>query len=250
MENHADLVPQPRTGWISVLAKIAMAGLLFEGISGLAITFRPFHPVEQWSVLVHTLAGLAILLPLAWYCVYHWLDYRRYALSHIVLLGFVGVLALLICSLSGVVLTWQGGLGIRISGFWRKIHLISTFVALGTILPHVVFSFLRAWREGKVAGVAGYAVQTVGASVAGAALIGGLTQFYGGTRYVNEFPGDYHYLFGTNRPFAQPGTDGYRIRLRCASLAGSASCGTAGCHEQIMRWQPSAHRYAAMDSAF
>ena len=235
-----------------MLAKIAMAGLLFEGISGLAITFLPFHPVAQWSVLVHTLAGLAILLPLAWYCVYHWMDYRRYALSHIVLLGIVGVLALLICSLSGVVLTWQGGLGIRISGLWRKIHLISTFVALGTILPHVVFSFLRAWREGKVVGVAGYAVQTVGASIAGAALIGGLTQFYGGTRYVNEFPGDYNYLYGTNRPFAPSlaRTDtGSAFDAR--SLAGSASCGTAGCHEQIMKeWQPSAHRYAAMDSAF
>ena len=35
------------------------------------------------------------------------------------------------------------------------------------------------------------------------------------------------------------------------SLAGSESCGTSGCHEQILaEWKPSAHRYAAMDLAF
>ena len=34
-------------------------------------------------------------------------------------------------------------------------------------------------------------------------------------------------------------------------LSGSESCGTSGCHEQIVReWEPSAHRYAAMDKAF
>lgn len=35
------------------------------------------------------------------------------------------------------------------------------------------------------------------------------------------------------------------------SLTGSHSCGTAGCHDQILgEWQPSAHRYAAMDKVF
>jgi hypothetical protein len=34
-------------------------------------------------------------------------------------------------------------------------------------------------------------------------------------------------------------------------LAGSASCGTAGCHEEILaEWQPSAHRFAAMNPPF
>lgn len=34
-------------------------------------------------------------------------------------------------------------------------------------------------------------------------------------------------------------------------LGGSASCGSGGCHEQILKeWRPGAHRYAAMDTAF
>lgn len=35
------------------------------------------------------------------------------------------------------------------------------------------------------------------------------------------------------------------------ALAGSASCGTTGCHEQILReWEPSAHRYASRSAFF
>ncbi|MBI4659904.1 MAG: cytochrome b/b6 domain-containing protein [Verrucomicrobia bacterium] len=252
MEDHSNSNSRLRTGWASALAKFAMAGLLFEGVSGLAITFLPFHPAIQWTVLAHTLAGVLVLGPLAWYCASHWLDYRRYASSHIVLLGFVGLVALLLCVLSGMVLTWQGLLGVRTSAVWRKLHLFSTFAALGTILPHVLFAFLRAWRDQKTGGVAGYAAQTLGATIVGGSLIGALALLYSGSRYANEFPQDYNYLYGTNRPFAPSlaRTDtGTAFDAR--SLAGSTSCGTAGCHDQIWReWLPSAHRYAAMDPAF
>ncbi|MEK7685894.1 MAG: multiheme c-type cytochrome [Verrucomicrobiota bacterium] len=252
MENPSNTTKQLRTGWASWLAKASMAALLFEAVSGLAVTFSPFHPAIQWSVIVHTVIGAVTLLPLAWYCWQHLLDYRRYAFSHIVLLGYVGLLALLICSLSGVVVTWQGLLDIRTSGFWRKTHLISTFATLGAILPHVFFSFLRVWQGGQPQAVFGYAAQTFGATVVGILLVVGLAQFYSGTRYVNEFPKDYSYLYGTNRPFAPSlaKTDsGGAFDAR--SLAGSVTCGTAGCHEQIVReWKPSAHRYAAMDTVF
>ena len=40
-------------------------------------------------------------------------------------------------------------------------------------------------------------------------------------------------------------------RIDPMRLAGSKNCGTAGCHQQILaEWQPSAHRYAAMDVVF
>src|SRR6185369_6900568 len=73
-----------------------------------------------------------------------------------------------------------------------------------------------------------------------------------GVKYTNEFPKDYNYLYGTNRPFApslaRTDTGG---AFDARSLAGSESCGTAGCHEQIVQeWKPSAHRYAAMDTVF
>lgn len=39
--------------------------------------------------------------------------------------------------------------------------------------------------------------------------------------------------------------------LQAKNLAGSASCGTSGCHTQIYKeWLPSAHRYSSMDDMF
>lgn len=229
-----------------------MGALLFEAVSGLAITLAPFHAGIQWSVLLHTAIGAITLLPLAWYCARHWCDYRRYGWSHNVLLGYVGLLALAVCSLSGVVLTAQGLFGVRISGWLRQVHLYSTFATLGAILPHLIFSWLRARRENRAGAVAAYFAQTLGAIVAGVAVIAGLTMAYSGVKYVNQFPEGYNYLYGTNRPFAPSlaKTDtGSAFDGR--SLAGSKTCGTVGCHEQILdEWQPSAHRYAAMDPAF
>lgn len=43
-----------RTSWSSVLSRTAAAILLFELLSGLAITFGPFHPAVEWGVLLHT----------------------------------------------------------------------------------------------------------------------------------------------------------------------------------------------------
>lgn len=252
MDTPQDLRRELRTGWASTLAKTSMALLLFEAFSGLAITLLPFHAAVQWSVLVHTVLGVLLLLPLAWYCVRHWADYRCYTLSHIVLLGYAGLAVLFLCALSGVIITWQGVLSTRTSPFWRQVHLVTTLAVLATLGPHIVFSALRAWREGQGPRAWRWLVQTFGASLAGAALVGALAFAYPGSRYINQFPSDYSYLYGTNRPFApslaKTDTGG---AFDAQSLAGSASCGTSGCHEQIVtEWKPSAHRYAAMDTVF
>jgi len=102
-EHRLDAVKRSRLGWQSWLALFSMAALLFETITGLVITLGPFHPFVQWSVLAHTAVGSLALLPTAWYCSSHWWDYRRWTLSHVVLLGYVALLGLTVCSASGVV---------------------------------------------------------------------------------------------------------------------------------------------------
>jgi hypothetical protein len=241
-----------RTGWASALARACMAMLLFEIVSGLAITVAPFTGFTQWSVVAHTVVGALLLLPLAVYSWKHWLDYRSYAASHIVLLGYLGLVSLAICCGSGVWLTWQGLAGNRTSSLWRNVHLISTFAAMAGILPHVVFSFVRVCRTGTPRATVTYFVGTFGISIAGVFVIAGLSAMYSGVQYENNFPADYSYLYGTNRPFApslaRTDTGG---AFEARSLAGSTTCGTAGCHEQIVKeWKPSAHRYAAMDTVF
>jgi hypothetical protein len=68
----------------------------------------------------------------------------------------------------------------------------------------------------------------------------------------NALPADYSYPFGKTRPFApslaKTASGGAYDAI---SLAGSKSCGTAGCHQEIYdEWSVSAHKYAAMDPAF
>ncbi len=242
----------PACGWASWLARFSMAALLFETITGLAITLAPFHPAVQYGVLVHTALGALTLLPVAWYCLRHWLDNRHWALSHVTVLGYVALWGLVVCSVSGLVLMGEAVFGTRTSALWRQTHLISTLVMLAGLLPHLFFVWVKA-RKGEAApAVRGYIWQSLGASTLGVALVAAMPSLYSGVKYVNKFPADYNFLYGTNRPFApslaKTDTGG---AFDGKSLAGSHSCGTAGCHEQIAQeWQPSAHRYAAMDKVF
>ena len=239
-----------RTGWMGRLSPLAGAGLLILAGTGLAVTFGPFHPVVQWSLLLHTIAGVLLAGPLAYYVVIHWADYRRYRVSDIVVLGYVAAAGLIVCLLSGIVVTWQGVAAMKMTSVWRQTHLISTFVTLGASVPHVALLLIRLWRalpHPRVY-VRRLAIGGVGAVV----LVALMPLAYSGTQYVNEFPADYNFLYGKDRPFApslaRTSTGG---AFDARSLAGSESCGTAGCHQQIVEeWRPSAHRYAAMDPLF
>ena len=252
MRQATDFEEPVRTGWISLLARISMGLLLTEIATGLVVTFGPFHAVMEWSVLVHTIVGAISLLPLGWYLAAHWMDYRRQAFSDVVLLGYVAALSILVCAASGVVVTWQGLLALKTSTVWRNVHLVSTFVVLACVLPHMVMSLLRRVRAGGAEPAAGFLGLISGATAAALCLAAVLAFAYSGTRYVNAFPKDYSYLFGKDRPFApslaRTSTGG---AFDPRSLSGSETCGTTGCHSQILEeWRSSAHRYSAMDSIF
>ena len=238
------------TGWSSLLSRLAAMAVLFLAITGLAVTFGPFRPLVQWGLLAHTAIGAACLAPLLWYTVRHWRDYAAYQVSAIVVLGYVAGIGLLVCLASGAIVTWQGLFGIRMAWAWRQAHLVSTFVVLGAALPHVGWLLIRVFRFRPEA--RRYAWQSPLAGTAAALGVVALPLLYSGPQYVNQFPADYSYAFGKNRPFApslaRTSTNG---ALDARVLAGSASCGTAGCHVEIVKeWTPSAHRYAAMDPLF
>ncbi|MGB5294319.1 MAG: multiheme c-type cytochrome, partial [Thermoanaerobaculia bacterium] len=243
---------QPKTGWSSTITKLSLSALAFLTVTGLLIAYVPFHAAMEWGVLIHTLIGLLVLLPIVWYSWIHWADYRQYNLSDALLLGYVALLALVLCLASGLVVTWQGLFGIRMSPTWRAIHLYSAWAALVTGLPHVLLVWIRT-RQREPRPSPGPAVwHSIAATVVGLAAIALLGVVYPGQEYVNELPEDYSYLYGDDRPFApslaMTATGG---GLDPESLAGSNSCGTSNCHSQILaEWKPSAHRYSAMDPLF
>lgn len=252
MESLEPRVNQIRTGWSAALSQVAGAILLFTTVSGLAITLGPFRPVIEWGLLLHTIVGIIAVIPLGWYVARHWEDYTDQALSDVLVLGYVALGALVLCVLSGLVVTAQALVGIRTTPWLRYTHLISTLLMLAAAIPHVFISWLRRRNTELANGAAKWFRVTAIATAVGLGAAVVLTLAYSGTKYRNEFPADYSYPFGKNRPFApslaHTATNG---AFDPRSLAGSETCGASGCHTQIYdEWKTSAHRYSAMDPIF
>ena len=244
--------PGSRTDWSSMLSRAAAGILLFELVSGLAITFGPFHPSLEWGLLLHTIAGVLTIAPLAWYCARHWRDYSDQALSDVLVLGYVGIGALAICLVSGLLVTGEALLGVKTSSMLRYVHLISTLLFVAVTVPHILIAWWRRRTAEYTRGATGWLVTGTVTTVAGVCLIGVFTADYSGTKYRNQFPPDYSFAFGKERPFApslaHTSTNG---AFDPRSLAGSETCGASGCHIEIYNeWKTSAHRYAAMDPIF
>lgn len=245
--------------WRAPLA-VGVAGFIaFETLSGLFIWLLPFSIPNQVMVLLHTVAGILFLVPSGWYLARHWLRYWRNPMSHILVLGYFATGALLLCLVSGVVLTLQGALGVRISYGWDTVHIITTFATLAFGLPHILLIVFRDRKAREVGGVAGLP-ETGGHYGRGAllftlvclALVVIAAYAYPPPRLRKDFPSDYSFKFGKDRPFApslaKTASGGV---MDARLLSGSRSCGTSGCHEQIVKeWEVSAHRYSAMDAGF
>jgi len=245
--------------WGRRFATLTLAWLTFETVSGLAIYLLPFSVSSQWTVVAHTGLGLVFLIPVLVYQWQHLGVYWSRPRGPVKWMGYLATAATLVAVVSGIVLTAQAVWGTRISYGWDRVHLLSTFALLSFALPHVVVIYLRD----RVAALKpGFAIvstvqrRTLVRTAAGCLImlapVGILRGLYPGEKLKDEFPPDYSFKYGHDRPFAPSlarTTTGGAFDAR--SLAGSDSCGTAGCHEQIAKeWSVSAHRWSAMDAAF
>src|SRR5690606_4185299 len=109
-------------GWDSPLTLAVGGALGFLTVSGLAIWLLPFGLFPQWTVLLHTGVGVLTLIPVGLYLVRHWRQYRQHPLNDVSLVGYVAGIALSVCLLSGLVVTWQALLGTRSDPAWRLVH--------------------------------------------------------------------------------------------------------------------------------
>jgi hypothetical protein len=228
------------------------AVLLFELVSGLAVTFGSFQPLFEWGLIFHTLLGVLALGPICWYFVRHWRSYRSQAMSDVLLLGYVGAGVLAVCILSGLILTGQALFAVKTWAWLRYLHLISTLLGTALTTPHLTLAFWRRRNQETFRAAMKWGLAGVVGTLAITAVIVLCTASYSGTRYRNVFSADYSFAYGANRPFApslaRTSTNG---AFDPRSLSGSETCGQSGCHTEIYNeWKVSAHRYAAMDPIF
>lgn len=246
-------------GWRTKLAFIVTGLLVFETLSGLAIYLLPFSLSNQFLVLFHTVAGLIFVIPYAWYQVKHWGAYRRRVMTHVKLTGYLSLIATALCGISGIILTLQAALSTRIGYVWDTIHIVTTFALIAFALPHIITLVFRDSKIKDSGGAAQLSAAksyfgwgTLGVTVLGFAVTALWIYAYEPVRFNNEFPEEYSFTHGSEEPFrpslARTASGG---AYDSKSLAGSRRCGSSGCHEEILaEWEPSAHRYSALDLAF
>ena len=245
-------IERPHFGWSSSLSRGIGAVLLFELVSGLAVTFGSFRPAIEWGLIFHTILGILAVGPICWYFVRHWRAYRSQAMSDVLLLGYVGAGVLAICMLSGLIVTCQALFAVKTWAWLRDLHLISTLLGVALTMPHLTMAFWRRRSRETYRAATGWTLTLLGGTAGALIVVAACTAAYSGTNYQNRFPADYSFPYGANRPFApslaRTSTNG---AFDPRSLAGSETCGQSGCHTQIYNeWKVSAHRYAAMDPIF
>ncbi len=243
--------------WRSPLTWIVGGLLIFEIVTGLVVWLGSFSLTAQFMLLGHTIAGVIGLVPLTWYVVKHWIGVSQQKFSHHKVTGYASFASLLVCCVSGAVLTWQATLGTRISYAWDTIHIVSGLAVLAITGLHIVTIVLRDGRKTAptAAPVRGAQIRFALGAMAVALLLEGATlvwQFsYEAPDLSWKLPSDYGYSYGEN-PFAPSmATTATAGPIHPEALSRSKSCGASGCHEQIYEeWLPSAHRYASTDIAF
>lgn len=255
---------QAAAGWTHGLTFIVCLGLLVEAITGFWILLAPFSTVAQLQVLVHSAAGLLMLAPFAIYQLRHWQAWRRQTLSVVMLIGYASMIVTVTCLASGLVVFVQAAFGRRVSPLWDQVHTVSAIAVATFVLLHLVFAFTR--RREALRAVPRFTprfrrgLAWVGAATTGVYVVAGVTagllpqvpttlptpEGYTLPEFAQTFD---EYRGNPFAPtYARTSTGGM---INPEVLANSASCGTTGCHEQILdEWEPSAHRFSAMNPPF
>jgi hypothetical protein len=245
--------------WQHALLHFVTGILLFETITGLLIYFLPFSVSNQVNILLHTIIGLIFIIPFTYYLARHWNIYRSMPMNHYKVTGYVLFAVSTILIVSGVILTYQGAFLTKISKIWDLIHIIGTFIFIAFLLPHIVLIMVRNYKSKWSAAIKPliraqwiYGIKSSIICVLFFVLVGLWTIIYKPIIWKNQFPEDYSYLYGEDRPFAPSlATTDSEGAFDPRSVGGSEGCGSTGCHEEIYKeWEVSAHRYSAMDVAF
>lgn len=193
--------------WRSKLTGMTSALLFFEIVTGLALYLLPFSRLNQFGLLLHSILGIAMLLPVIWYSISHWLKRKGGNFNHFQLLGYLSIALLLVSFVSGMVVTWQGIMVERLDFIWDIMHLISSLVFSVFVLLHLTtLIFRKVGRYGAptdlVTARRKFYINTfLGSGFFVLACVISLSVF-DTPETQKAFSEDYNWRFGEDRPFA------------------------------------------------
>ena len=205
--NHRRKTDHSIPEWRSKLTGLTGALLLFEILTGLSLYLLPFSKFNQFGLLLHTLLGVLMLLPVFWYSFSHWK--KRYGgnFNHFQLLGYLSVVLLMLSFISGLIVTWQGVKTEKLELIWDMIHLISSlafsvfvFIHLSTLIFRKVgrlgadLEVVSARRKFYKNMVIGFTLLILPCVIA--------LNIYNSPAINQSFSENYNWRFGKDRPFA------------------------------------------------
>jgi len=247
-----------------MLARGVTLGLLVISGTGLWVLLADFGTISQISLLVHVGLGLIITVPTLIYLWKHLMTWISQIMNPVKLLGLLLLVAVLFAMGSGLVVAYFSWFGLRLPPTWDYIHFVSSLGTMALLLLHLLFALYRRRHllpkmpRLRHAVTRFAAVQLLGLAAV-AAVLALITPTLPRIPGVMPVPEDYALAsyaqqFDEYRgnPFAPTyaKTQGNTL-IDPALLSGSESCGSSGCHAQILaEWQPSAHRFSAMNPPF
>lgn len=251
-------------GWSAPLAAVVSGMLAILFATGVWMWLGPFSVSVQLQAILHPALGLVAIVPCCVFVVRHLRQWWGQKLTAVMALGYLLLAFVAVCGVSGVVLTIEAATGPRRSETFDLVHLVSG-IGVGALLPlHLAMAYWRR-RTGVAPSDDLSRAQTrfaIGASawlaLAAAAL--GIAAWTWPARVVDRpLPADYSlpaYAQQFEEYQGSPFAPAYArtstgMLIEPGVLAGSASCGSSGCHEEILaEWEPSAHRFSAMNPPF
>ncbi len=251
-------------GWASRLAALVGGGLAVLSVSGLVIYLAPFSRWTQLTVLAHVVLGACLMLPVAVYLRRHVAVWLRQKVTASMFFGFALLAAVVVALVTGVLGAGLALFANRLQPGVDFVHLVAGVTALALLLGHLASAALRRWPAARKTDGLRAAMTTFGRRLA-VLTVGGLAAVGVGSFLLpvsdGRFPVPDEYTLPAyaqqfeeyrGNPFAPTFARTVDLEMVEPSvLANSASCGSAGCHEQILaEWQPSAHRFSAMNPPF
>jgi len=245
--------------WHSRLTIWVVCILFFELISGLVIYLVSFSVTAQALVIMHTAVGLVAVIPYIIYQIRHWLTYRKNKLNQHKLIGYIAMVTAAAAAITGLLLTYEAVFLTRINYLWDQVHIVATFAFLLAVVPHIGLLIIRDFKAIKdkqanslIKAEKAFGFRALFLTAILMAFVGLFIYAYNPIEFHNNFPADYQFIYGKNKPF-EPSlattSNGGAIDARL--LGNSKSCTTNGCHTNIgHEWEANAHRYSAMDPAF
>ena len=130
----------------SFLTWIATSVVAYSLLSGLLITLLPFSVYIQYSIIIHSAVGLAVLVPLVAAVYLHWQRRKSDAPPPVARAAMLAIAALGVCLLTGLVIAAMALFGTWVPDWLDTVHLIAALV-LGTLIAVHLAPIVARYRN-------------------------------------------------------------------------------------------------------